>query len=69
MIEKLIEQQKTIKSLEANQDSLLKIMKKYEELKLRNEKAINYIETTNLVKGTEWYRIELLDILKGEYNE
>ena len=44
----------------------------YEDLDMLSEridKAIEYIETMPLTKGTEWYRIQLLDILKGEDNE
>lgn len=32
-------------------------------------KAIEYINTMPLTKGTEWYRIQLLDILKGDDKE
>lgn len=37
---------------------------KYILEKNKNNKAIEYINTMPLTKGTEWYRIELLDILK-----
>ena len=43
-------------------------LKCYEEVK-KNDKAIEYINTMPLTKGTEWYRIQLLDILRGEDNE
>ena len=58
MIDKILEQQETIKGLQNNQDSLIKIMKEYEQLikkynlmkknanqlAKRIDKAIEYIE-------------------------
>lgn len=42
MIEKLIEQQETIKGMQENEKSAIKIMKMYEDYKLRVDKAIEY---------------------------
>lgn len=42
MIEKLIEQQETIKGMQENEESAIKIMKMYEDYKLRVDKAIEY---------------------------
>jgi len=42
VIEKLIEQQETIKGMQENEESAIKIMKMYEDYKLRVDKAIEY---------------------------
>lgn len=42
---------------------------KVEELQKRIDKAIEYINKTPLQKGTEAYRIDLLNILQGSDKE
>ena len=79
MIDKIIEQQETIKGLQNNQDSLIKIMKEYEDYKLRVEKAIEHLEEVkelndkhilardNIIIHLDIDHIEyLLKILKGD---
>ena len=72
MIEKLIEQQKTIKAMQENEESAIKIMKMYEDYKLRVEKAIEYIEKYVVdeydYNGLRYINDEkrhVLEILKG----
>lgn len=82
MIDKLIEQQETIKGMQQNEDSAIKIMKMYEDYKLRVDKAIDYIinhsDASGSFDGEVFYveRIEnikngtkLLYILKGDDKE
>lgn len=64
MIEKLIEQQETIKGLQNNQESLIKIMKQYEDYKIRVDKAIKYITSVNLDDSDNIE--DLLEILRGD---
>ena len=78
MIEKLIEQQKTIKRLQENENSAIKIMQMYEECKKRIDKAIEYIEEQTVdvemniygmpptIKSFRGNTERLLEILKGE---
>ena len=78
MINKIKEQQETIKGLQNNQDSMIKIMKEYEDYKLRVEKAIEHLEESiDIIKGDSmipiysWnvrrrYLKPVLEILKGE---
>ena len=42
-----------------------KMNKNNDRLQERINEAIEYINTMPLTKGTDWYRIELLDILNG----
>lgn len=58
MIDKIIEQQETIKGIQENEDSAIKVMKMYEDYKLRVDKAIYFIELDMV--GTA------LQILKGD---
>lgn len=67
MIDKLIEQQETIKGMQENEYSAIKIMKMYEDYKLRVDKAIEYINNRKeliTIIGTNYYK--LLNILKGD---
>ena len=45
------------------------LVKQKDELEELINKAIEYINTMPLTKGTEWYRIQLLDILTGDDKE
>ena len=74
MIDKLIEQQETIKGMQENEDNAIKIMKMYEDYKLRVDKAIEYIEDDRLymsngnvlsIANTGCGK-KILEILKGE---
>lgn len=71
MIEKLIEQQETIKIMQENEDNYLKIMKMYEECRKRINKAIEYcdfgIENWITDDGfVEEVLGDVKEILKGE---
>ena len=44
LIDKIIEQQETIKGMQENEESAIKIMKMYEDYKLRVDKAIEILE-------------------------
>lgn len=44
LIDKLIEQQETIKGMQENEESAIKIMKMYEDYKLRVDKVIKDLE-------------------------
>ena len=68
MIDKIIEQQETIKGMQENEESAIKIMKMYEDYKLRVDKAIEKIESYRNILWTE-YDEELLKILKGDNKE
>jgi len=46
----------------------MKLIIENHDLKEKINKAIEYINTMPLTKGTEWYRIQLLEILRGEDN-
>ena len=63
LTDKLIEQQETIKAMQENEDSAIKVMGMYEECKKRINKAIEYI----IKEGYNVSNNILLDILKGEY--
>lgn len=65
MIEKLIEQQETIKGMQENEESAIKIMKMYEDYKLRIDKAIEYLNQPYR-DNFDYSRAELLEILKGD---
>ena len=80
LVDKIKEQQETIKGMQENQDSAIKIMKMYEDYKLKVDKAIEYIEE-NKRKGYRipmsedydfWNELNeneiktLLEILKGD---
>ena len=71
MIDKLIEQQETIKGMQENEESAIKIMKMYEDYKLRVDKAINILELSSQNKGictqigTDTIQ-SALSILKGD---
>lgn len=75
LIDKLIEQQETIKIMQENEDNCLKIMKMYEECKKKINKAIEYIEKEKVIKEGNTleqitnYEKNILKILKGENNE
>ena len=69
MIDKIIEQQETIKGMQENEENTIKIMKMYEDYKLRVDKAIKELINIdgNLVYGETSDRIcHVIDILKGE---
>ena len=74
MEEKIIEQQQTIKGLQNNQESLIKIMKEYEDYKIRVDKTIEYIEKIKRIDNSNRAKNNmilvdsetLLKILKGE---
>ena len=73
MIDKLIEQQETIKGMQENEESAIKIMKMYEDYKLRVDKAIEYIKFYGIYQDghckcgfTKNTLDSLLNILKGE---
>ena len=81
VVEELKKADETIKGLQENQNSLLKIMKQYEDYKLRVDKAIEYIENNDLYEqdydydyeenmveyppSDEQAKKDLLEILKG----
>ena len=67
MIDKLIEQQETIKCMQENEESAIKIMKMYEDYKLRVDKAVKYIISVNLDDSDNIE--DLLNILKGVKND
>jgi DNA-binding ferritin-like protein (Dps family) len=50
VIDKLIEQQETIKGMQENEESAIKIMKMYEDYKLKIENIKKYIKTFNLLE-------------------
>lgn len=74
LVDKIKEQQETIKGMQENEESAIKIMKMYEDYKLRVDKAIEKINKTLCPNsdyvdydfGSELLRQELLDILKGD---
>ena len=73
MINKLIEQQETIKGMQENENSAIKIMKMYDDYKLRVDRAIEYIENDKKDKCMEDFKtgimtreLKILEILKGE---
>ena len=78
MIDKILEQQETIKGLQNNEESLIKIMKEYEDYKLRVDKAIEHLEESiDIIKGDSMipiysgnvrrrYLKPVLEILKGD---
>jgi len=79
VIDKIIEQQETIKGMQENEESAIKIMKMYEDYKLRVDRAIEYIKE-NKIEGIDddgysdaWfdyvYVRDLLNILQGEDKE
>ena len=63
LVDKIKEQQEIIKGMQENQDSAIKIMKMYEDYKLRIDKAVKYITSVNLDDSDNIE--ELLEILKG----
>lgn len=78
MIKKLIEQHETIKGMQQNEDSAIKVMKMYEDYKLRVDKAIEKLkEHKHDLDYEPWseYRVsgtilfELSIILKGDDKE
>ena len=70
MIDKIIEQQETIKGMQENEESAIKIMKMYEDYKLRVDKAIeymkNYIKVEPLNEPVKVEFKEVINILKGD---
>ena len=70
MLNKLIEQQETIKGLQENQESLIKIMKQYEDYKLRIDKAIEQLEKLKNLYDDNYTisdkATDIIEILKGE---
>lgn len=69
MIDKIIEQQEIIKGMQENEESAIKIMKMYEDYKLRVDRAIEYIN--NWLEGINNEDIIIAmnileNILKGE---
>ena len=80
MIDKLIEQQETIKGMQENEESAIKIMKMYEDYKLRVDKAIEllkenlqeYFDRNNNIDDAcdidqeDKILFTLLNILKGD---
>lgn len=71
LVDKIKEQQETIKGMQENENSAIKIIKMYEDYKLRVDKAIEYIENHNKLEkelgGTIRFDIvKLSNILKGE---
>ena len=74
MIDKLIEQQETIKAMQENEDSAIKVMGMYEECRKRIDKAIEYCEfgVENWITDDGFVEEVLRDvkeILKGEDEE
>lgn len=76
MIDKIIEQQETIKGMQENEESAIKIMKMYEDYKLRVDKAIELCEeqfidyeVNYLGKKNKRYAVidagKIIEILKG----
>ena len=64
--DKILEQQETIKGMQNNEESLLKIMKEYEDYKLRVDRAIECLNYWT--DNGEYYSAEedeLMKILKG----
>ena len=70
MLKKIIEQQETIKGLQENQESLIKIMKQYEDYKLRVDKAIEQLEKLKNLYDDNYTisdkATDIIEILKGE---
>lgn len=66
--DKILEQQETIKGMQQNEDSLIKIMKEYEDYKLRVDKAIQEIDY--LISNcdiSDYQGKKLKNILKGDF--
>ena len=81
LVDKIKEQQETIKGMQENQDSAIKIMKMYEDLKKdyirvkANEKILADLldkeqkknkKAIEYIKKEEWYLEESIDIIKGD---
>lgn len=70
MLKKIIEQQETIKGLQNNEESLIKIMKQYEDYKLRIDKAIEQLEKLKNLYDDNYTisdkATDIIEILKGE---
>ena len=70
MLKKIIEQQETIKGLQNNEESLIKIMKQYEDYKLRVDKAIEQLEKLKNLYDDNYTisdkATDIIEILKGE---
>ena len=70
MLKKIIEPQETIKGLQENQESLIKIMKQYEDYKLRVDKAIEQLEKLKNLYDDNYTisdkATDIIEILKGE---
>ena len=78
LIGKLIEQQETIKAMQENEDSAIKIMEMYKECKKRIDKAIDFLKKNACIDEDVEYFCDdlryddckkLLEILKGEDKE
>ena len=73
MLKKIIEQQETIKGLQNNEESLIKIMKQYEDYKLRIDKAIEQLEKLKNLYDDNYTisdkATDIIEILKGEDKE
>lgn len=73
MLKKLIEQQETIKGLQNNEESLIKIMKQYEDYKLRIDKAIEQLEKLKNLYDDNYTisdkATDIIEILKGSDKE
>ena len=74
LCKKILEQQETIKGMQNNEESLIKIMKEYEDYKIRVDKTIEYMEKNSKISLDDSLSItlfysRLLEILKGSDKE